>query len=155
MNKLNFWLVWGVAIIPVCLAVLMYLLGVMLPKDKTHGGELLRDQHIRQWQLRGEQTEKRWSLLLTTPGECKSRCDEWIGTLENIHTALGKDRPRVLVERIIPDSTLMQPQEFEGLGTAVWIVDPLGNLVLKYSLNEEPKIVLRDLRKLLKVSRLG
>ncbi|MNJ75056.1 hypothetical protein D3C77_720880 [compost metagenome] len=40
-------------------------------------------------------------------------------------------------------------------GARLWIVDPLGNLVLSYPQGVAGKAVLDDLRHLLKLSRLG
>jgi hypothetical protein len=43
----------------------------------------------------------------------------------------------------------------DALAPGVWVVDPLGNLVLHYGQAYEGKAVLTDLRRLLKASRLG
>jgi len=43
----------------------------------------------------------------------------------------------------------------ERIGEGVWVVDPNGNLVLRYNLAQPPEDLLKDLRRLLKVSRIG
>jgi hypothetical protein len=77
--------------------------------------------------------------------------------MPNLHTALGKERDRVEWHQV--SSAAVQgglvSEEISRLGAAVWVVDPLGNLVLRYDLDETPQAVLDDLRKLLKLSKLG
>ena len=155
MNKASFWLVWGVGIVPVILAAIMYFFGIMTPAAGKHSGELLRNQHISHWQLEDLSDRSHWQLVLTATDDCNARCDGWWEKLDKVHVALGKDRERVLLERVGEGGKDLQAETLEQLGDAVWIVDPLGNLVLKYSMNDQPKQLLRDLRKLLKVSRIG
>jgi len=44
----------------------------------------------------------------------------------------------------------MQP-----LQNAIYLVDPLGNLMMRFPPDLEPKSLLKDLKHLLKVSRIG
>ncbi len=157
MNKASFWLVWGVGLVPVILAAVMYFFGIMTPATGKHSGVLLQDLHISDWQLVENEYEdsSRWQLLLTVTGDCSAECDSWWDKLDKVHIALGKDRERVLLQRIGEGGKDLKNETLEQLGDAVWIVDPLGNLVLKYSMNDQPKLLLRDLRKLLKISRIG
>jgi hypothetical protein len=41
------------------------------------------------------------------------------------------------------------------LESAIWIIDPLGNVVLKFEPSINPTLILRDLKKLLKLSKVG
>jgi cytochrome oxidase Cu insertion factor (SCO1/SenC/PrrC family) len=62
---------------------------------------------------------------------------------------------------------LAQPKQFEnvmdGLDTTklamtqgyLYLVDPLGNIMMEYPLNANPSLILQDLQKLLKVSQIG
>ncbi|WP_420599374.1 hypothetical protein [Neptuniibacter sp.] len=157
MNKVSFWLIWSVGLVPLLVAMAMYFFGILLPQDKKHGGELLSGQHIEQWQLQRQHQPSQlgWQLLLTAPDHCRKNCDQLWGVLSNLHTALGKDRDRVQLYRISKQPEDLKSSKLPELGAAVWIVDPLGNVVIRYSLDEPPKQMLRDLRKLLKVSRIG
>lgn len=155
MSKLSFWLVWAVGGLPVLLAILMYFFGVFLPQDKNHAGELLSGQHIESWRIKTDPGNPSWQLLLTTPKSCLTICEEWQHTLNQVHLALGKERDRVRVKTVDYGETLLGEKKVEKLGAAVWVADPLGNIVLRYSLQEQPKMILKDLRKLLKVSRIG
>lgn len=157
VSRLNFWLIWAVGVVPMLIAMMMYFFGVMLPADRTHTGELLQGEHLHSWQLRSADNSNKpqWQLLLTTPQDCLQNCDHWWQVLDKVHTALGKDQGRVLLARIESSHSELSQPDFNRLGAAVWIADPKGNLVLRYSLDEQPKQVLKDLRKLLKVSRIG
>ncbi|MGH1460887.1 MAG: hypothetical protein ACRBB6_02510 [Neptuniibacter sp.] len=157
MNRVSFWLIWGVGLVPLLVAMLMYFFGVMIPEGRKHGGELLNGQHIGQWQLQTEnvQIDRRWWILLTAPDQCQMDCDQIWKALGNVHIALGKDRDRVQLNRIGNHASDITSSKLPELGAAIWIVDPLGNIVLRYSLQEPPKQMLKDLRKLLKVSRIG
>lgn len=157
MNKASFWLVWGVGLVPVMLAAVMYFFEIMTPAVGKHSGVLLQDQHISDWQLVGSDhgNLSRWQLLLTVTDDCSVECDGWWEKLDKVHIALGKDRERVLLQRIGEGGKDLKSETLEQLGDAVWIVDPLGNLVLRYSVSDQPKLLLRDLRKLLKISRIG
>lgn len=155
MSKLSFWLVWGVAGVPMLFAMLMYFAGVFLPSEKQHGGELLTAQHIQDWQLQEGIEPRKWGVLLTKQSQCEQSCEDWVHQLRQIHTALGKERQRVVIREVDTSESSLTEQGFTKLGSAVWITDPLGNLVLRYELSEPPKQLLKDLRKLLKVSRIG
>ena len=37
----------------------------------------------------------------------------------------------------------------------IWVVDPLGNVVLKFEPAVNPTLILQDLKKLLKLSKVG
>jgi hypothetical protein len=38
---------------------------------------------------------------------------------------------------------------------SIWVIDPLGNVVLKFEPEINPTLILQDLKKLLKVSKVG
>lgn len=162
MRKTTFWWVFAVGAGPMLLAMFMYFTGVGIPQGRTHHGELIADgRTVDDWSLvtaTGEpwQMSEHWQLILTQPPGCSS-CDSWVEKMPNLHTALGKERDRVEWHQV--SSTAVQgglvSEEISRLGAAVWVVDPLGNLVLRYDLTEAPQAVLDDLRKLLKLSKLG
>lgn len=74
---------------------------------------------------------------------------------------LAKEHPDVIVARILDDRAGKQWKEtfvgegFAAGGTQFFLVDPIGNLMMYYDLSVEPKRLLKDLTKLLKVSQIG
>jgi hypothetical protein len=45
--------------------------------------------------------------------------------------------------------------EADALESGIWIIDPLGNVVLKFDPAINPTLILDDLKKLLKLSKVG
>jgi hypothetical protein len=52
-------------------------------------------------------------------------------------------------------SALVRAFPETGRAHSLFIVDPLGNLVLRYDVRQSPKGLLSDLQKLLKLSHIG
>ncbi len=120
----------------------------------------------------------RWVLVMEGPGTCNELCRKRLFLMRQIRTALGKDMGRV--ERVwmvsdgtMPDSTLIA----EHAGTRVvraagsralallnanggepasfYLVDPQGNVMLRYPNDPDARRVLKDLEHLLRLSRVG
>ncbi len=110
-----------------------------------------------------------WWLWVVEPGACKQPCQHAIKQLRQLHLLLNKDSVRVrrafLTSRIqlpLNGRWLAQyPQlvrltgSLGSLSRGVYIVDPIGNLVLWYPLIDAGSPVLDDIKRLLKVSRIG
>ncbi|AVH30248.1 cytochrome oxidase biogenesis cluster protein [Vibrio diabolicus] len=116
--------------------------------------------------------EHRWQLAYVLPNECTEQCRQQLYLLQQSHVALGKYQ-----ERVVPvlwqtelsgtvDISMTTMQMNQSVTAKVkpgqmLIVDPLGQLVMSYSLKPNEDLVsfnkgmLADLRKLLKLSRVG
>lgn len=168
-----------ISVVPLAGAMLSYFGDMAVPEGKVNHGRLVLDQQpLQQWQLltgSGEQWQGqgRWQLLLLVP-ECQQQCQQWQHLLGQIKTSLGRDRDRVqpqLVLQRLPlavsesssekmEATLgTQPvltSDFaRDLDSGIWLADPLGNMVLHYRLDQSPKELVKDLKRLLKVSKVG
>ncbi|NOH69480.1 cytochrome oxidase biogenesis cluster protein [Vibrio rotiferianus] len=139
----------------------------------TNRGELV-DPYITLEQL-GQPSpleEKGWQLAYVLPSECKEQCQQQIHLMQQSHIALGKYQERVVPviwtseEANDVDQSIVVMQMNDALSSRVkagqvLIVDPLGQLVMSYTpeANEDlvrlSKDLLADLRKLLKLSRVG
>lgn len=117
-------------------------------------------------------SEKGWQLAYVLPSDCQEQCQQQLHLMQQSHIALGKYQ-----ERVVPviwtskpsestSGTMIVMQMNDSLSEKVQagqmlIVDPLGQLVMAYTpeANEDlvqlSKDVLADLRKLLKLSRVG
>ena len=117
-------------------------------------------------------SEKGWQLAYVLPSDCQEQCQQQLHLMQQSHIALGKYQ-----ERVVPVIWTSKPsasasekmivmQMNDSLSEKVQagqmlIVDPLGQLVMAYTpeANEDlvqlSKDVLADLRKLLKLSRVG
>ncbi len=105
-------------------------------------------------------TEEKWWLWIVTP-RCESACDKTLGEMQALHILLNKDADR-LSRGLFTDQQVTKEDEHLAvyrrpgeLAEGIYIVDPLGNLVLVYPLDTEPKPVLQDLKKLLRLSQIG
>jgi len=108
-----------------------------------------------------------WWLVAVTEDGCSQPCQTAVHQLRQLHILLGRDASRVKRSLITlgdapADASLAQYAElvrFTGdvsvLQPGVYIVDPLGNVVLRYGYDGAGKPVLEDLKQLLKVSHIG
>ena len=127
----------------------------------------------------------KWTLAYLGSGECDARCREALTLIRQTRIALNDDMPRVqrlfLVADACCDQTYLQAEHaglliallddangqqikrlFQDTTSApvaqagrIYIVDPLGNLMMSYPPTSEPKGLLEDLKKLLKFSHIG
>jgi cytochrome oxidase Cu insertion factor (SCO1/SenC/PrrC family) len=127
----------------------------------------------------------KWTLVYIGSGHCDVPCREALTLMRQARLALNDDMPRVqrlfLVTTDCCDETYLH-REHPGLligklegrngeqlrqvfqmttkgpleqAGRIFIVDPLGNLMMSYARSAEPKGLLQDLKKLLKLSRIG
>ncbi len=158
--SISFWLIWIVGVVPMFSAFIMYYTGSLAPSSRVNHGELISQQTLSQWQLtfnnsQWQQTPQ-WQVLHTQPNSCSAQqCEKWNSALPSVIKLLGKDSKRVVLYQVGKLDSMLQTNKLKDLGEAVWIADPNGNLVLRYSPELTPEQLLKDLKKLLKVSKIG
>ncbi|WP_375750472.1 hypothetical protein [Vibrio sp. HN007] len=119
--------------------------------------------------------EQSWHLGFVIPAKCDRFCERQLHILKQSHVALGKYQPRVspvvyVTQYSDPSvntsglNSIVVNAEFSDLiaSSEYLVTDPLGQLVMKYpkvtdeqTLQAQSKDLLFDLRKLLKLSRVG
>ena len=126
----------------------------------------------------------RWVLVyLGSATGCDDRCRNGLYTLRQTRLALGRDLERVTTLVLVEDRpatafrhwlAVEHPAMTVGLGDAAtrsdllgafpqpgragewfYLLDPLGNLVMRYPIDTEPRGLLQDLQRLLKWSKIG
>jgi cytochrome oxidase Cu insertion factor (SCO1/SenC/PrrC family) len=121
----------------------------------------------------------KWSLAYIGAGDCDARCREALTLMRQTRLALGDDLMRVqrvffalapccdrsylesehpglvIVRAHTPDAAAMLDQFPYAEQKRIYVVDPLGNLMMSYAADAPPKGLLEDLKKLLKLSRIG
>lgn len=131
-----------------------------------------------------KQDEPKWQLLYLLPAKCDQTCENSLYSVNQTWMALGKHMDRV--DPIIltteqsdtiklaelnshPSLQLLKSDQqsvnkvFKDISTdGIFLVDTLGNLILRYPLYAEKqqavlhsRDILADMRKLLKLSRIG
>lgn len=156
MKSLNFWLIWLWGAGPLLIAIVLYTSQTVPLTSNERGqfvepGRTLAELSITTPDNQPWQPERRWQLVLNADASCDHACQRWIEQLPNLVTALGKDQPRVRWHIVGPNRELATASSGHG----IWIADPLGNLVLHYQFDQPAKDLLKDLKRLLKVSRIG
>lgn len=125
-----------------------------------------------------ESLRGRWQLVHVIPGACGGACRERLYHTRQVHDALGEDRVRVVRLAVVeggaaalagvldrhPRLRVLPAAEAVGLvrqlpggkgSGSVFVVDPLGNLMMRFPPSLAPDAMLDDLEKLLKLSRIG
>lgn len=166
---------------PLLIAALMYY-GVLdfRPASTTNYGRLIEPPVV----LDAGATEPtgmrgRWTLLVPVRGRCESACRDRLQEIRDVRLVLGAEADRVarvlVTDSVRPDNEWLAAEQ-AGLvvvspgadGWAplwdamaelelpgVYLVDPLGNVMMAYPPDPDQKLLLKDLKKLLKLSRIG
>ncbi len=163
----------------VCLFALPAIIAkVILSQGWYHSGVTNRGTLIEPYTTLGQlgqvspKTVNGWQLAYVVPQQCDAQCRQQLYLLKQSHIALGKYQ-----ERVVPvlwtsgsSDSVGVPMETMAMNSfveekvkqgQVVIVDPLGQLVMSYTPkpNEDlvklSKDMLADLRKMLKLSRVG
>lgn len=184
MNKSRIGIVvlFGIPFTAMFVAMYMYFAGALVPEGRTNEGELLlppfdlaslelRDANNRIVQF-AEQQEY-WTLLLVT-ANCNEACEQHSYAIRQTYKALGKEAGRVrraiateqpltnldeanypdlIKYRIAADKINVYLGQKKYL--QLYFVDPLGNIMMRYSSDQFGKPMLKDLKKLLKLSNIG
>lgn len=123
----------------------------------------------------------KWLLVLPVKGSCTTTCQNNLQQMLQVHVALNKEKnrlqrvlivsdvsdsandpPMVELQRLFPGLLVATVQTniageawigaLNGSGQEVFIVDPLGNVMMRYADPTDMRGVLKDLERLLKYS---
>ncbi|SDW77311.1 hypothetical protein [Marinobacter mobilis] len=124
-------------------------------------------------------TANRQWLMLTTAEGCAQTCESLLYLSRQVNVALGKDANRVARAAYLTELTLSQQQrlgaEYEAVemlrrggrdpvwpdainpaaGPRILLVDPLGHVMMQYTPDNSGEDMLKDIKRLLKLSQLG
>lgn len=137
---------------------------------------VLRDVDAKPFRL--SQLRGKWILLQLDSGDCGEECRKKLVYMRQVRLALGKDAERVERVWLLTDGSVpgaAQLREFEGTfavhasgsslvaefpavrspSSHIYVVDPLGNLMLRFPADPDPRRMLKDMTRLLSVSRVG
>lgn len=169
-------------VLPLALSFWMYYGGGWQPAGRTNHGELFqppRPLQLAQWP-QARALSGKWAMIYNASGTCAVSCQNALLVMRQTRLSLNNKMDRVVrvliarqnccdpefLERehrglvvLDSESARAQPvlQAFPNAGRddSLFLVDPLGNLVLRYDARDDPKGLLRDLEKLLKLSHIG
>jgi hypothetical protein len=164
-----------VFILPVAVAKLV------LGMDWYHGGatnqgELIEPQIDYATLDMANPNPRLWQVIYLLPSQCQEICRDRLYILHQSHIALGRDQDRVktlILTREDSDLQALVGMDFTTAAASgaliefldeqqLVVVDPLGSLVLRYGAISgrdaqirQGKAIIGDLRKMLKLSRIG
>lgn len=122
----------------------------------------------------------KWIMLQVSDAECAEPCQKRLHNMRQLRLAQGKDMDRIervwLITDDKPLETLLM-REYDGthmlrvkpdalkawlpaepgatVADHIYMIDPLGNLMMRFPKDANPNKIKKDLSKLLKASRIG
>lgn len=127
-----------------------------------------------------EAMKGKWIMLQVSDAQCEEPCRQRLHDMRQLRLAQGKEMSRVervwLITddkpletmlmreydgthmlRVKPDAlkTWLPAEPGTGMADHIYMVDPLGNLMMRFPKNADPNKIKKDLAKLLKASRIG
>jgi hypothetical protein len=122
----------------------------------------------------------RWSLLYIGGGECDAACRDALYFMRQTYLGLGnqttrlqrvflatgrccdaaylaREQPGLIAVRADGPQAAALLAQFppEGRASSIFVVDPLGNLMMRYDTHEQPRGLHDDLKRLLGLSHIG
>jgi hypothetical protein len=123
-----------------------------------------------------ERLRGKWLLVAFDTAGCDAWCERKLYFMRQVRRAQGKDMERVERVWVLTDGGAPRPELLQAIqGTHVlhprdasfmksfagipaehiYVVDPLGNLMMRYPRDPDPSKMLKDLQRLLRYSRIG
>jgi hypothetical protein len=135
-------------------------------------------RHLDRREFRLSELKGKWILLQVDQAECTAECRTKMYDMRQVRLAQGREMERVervwLILDEAPLETLLMREydgtrmlraagspliaEFPPPGGArdhIYVIDPLGNLMLRFPKNGDPGRMHKDLARLLRASRIG
>ena len=145
---------------------------------ESHGSLILPPQPLDRGLFRQPDQPPRWTLLYHARAACNLDCEATLFMMRQVQESLGSRRNRTqilillehpglhenhaeVLEHFRPDQVRISPKNFDlraldgQPGNTLFIVDPLGNLLMHYDNQSTSKGILADLKRLLAASRIG
>jgi hypothetical protein len=174
---------FALAALPVCAAFVAYFLWT--PASGTNYGELIPPRQLPDASITAPDGTRfalsslrgRWVLVQVDGGGCGGDCAAKLFLMRQMRLAQGKDMGRIerlwlLDDEAAPDARLLEAHAGLRVGRAMadflqlfpaqsdprehlYLIDPLGHLMLRFPRDADARAAFRDLGRLLKVSHVG
>ncbi len=153
------------------------------PSGRKNYGELITQVSLKSGSgesgqiISAQDFKGKWTLVYVGGGACDKHCENLLYYIRQVRSAQGPERDRINRVWIVDDgqfpATALLAQhpglkvvrsrdavflaQFAGAesGSHVYIVDPLGNLMMRFPANPNPSRMIRDIKHLLKASQIG
>lgn len=162
-----------VALAPVILAIVAYRAHWFVGSGTVNNGQLISPTlHVQSMSIQNNQ----WAVWFVYPQSCQQQCLQVIDKLDRLYQIMGKERPRLTLalsllnhEKFnsktpiknwdVDQKALNKNYQQAGLqlGSAgdIFLVDPHGNIFMHYPADASLKSIHDDLKRVLKLSRIG
>ena len=135
----------------------------------------LQGQPVPAQSLRGQ-----WLLVVVAAGGCNESCERLLWLQRQLREALGRDKDRVDKVWLVPDAVMPKPRTLEAIGASstatvlrvppqalarwleasqghrleqhLYIVDPMGDWMMRTPVDPDPARLKRDVERLLRAS---
>ena len=181
MNRVKLLLLIGLFILPVAASYVAYYF--WQPTGRKNYGELVKQVEVnlkgpgldgQLWDT--DSLNGKWVMVYVGSGACPKACQDLLYFMRQTRTAQGKDMDRierlwVLSDETVPAASVQQAHAglryLKGIGTAeklfaggekgvyLYMVDPLGHLMMRWPQNPDPRQMIKDIKHLLKASQIG
>lgn len=124
---------------------------------------------------------RKWTIIHIIDGRCDQACQTFLYNTRQVRLAVGKDAHRISrmillesadavqsIRQEHPDAWLIMVadngieeqllpiiEQFDQSSNRALLIDPLGNVMMAIPDDLSPKLMLKDFKKLLKLSRIG
>lgn len=180
-NRIRLLLIIGLFLLPLAASYLAYY--VWQPTARKNYGELVRqvDVRVSGVGLDGKPMDTarlkgKWVMVYVGGGACPKTCRDLLYYMRQARTSQGKEMDRIerlwlLTDEAVPAAGLqarhvglhyLRPEvspvaQFSGseTGARLYLIDPLGHLMMRWPQNPDPGRMIKDIRLLLKASQIG
>jgi hypothetical protein len=177
-SRLTLWLILATCAAPIIASYAAYYFWT--PSAHVNYGELIAPHPLPDAPLaaldgrvlRLAQLKGQWTLMMAAPATCDERCRRNLVYMRQVRLAQGREAGRI--ERVWlvtgagnPDPALVAehpglhiargeqsaPGEVAAAPGQIHVVDPLGNLMMRFPADPDPRRMLKDLARLLRHSK--
>jgi hypothetical protein len=164
----------GLFLLPLALAFWVYYGTGWRPVKTVNHGELIHPARpVPAYAgLPADLFHQKWSLVYIGDGQCDDNCRKALVVMRQTRLSLNNEMARVDRVFLATGVCCTQQPEHPGLkvlaapadlgvfpaderAQSLFIIDPLGNLMMRFDIRQDPKGLLQDLKKLLSLSHIG
>lgn len=182
MNRVKLLLLFGMFAMPVLASYLAYY--IWQPEGRKNYGELVKQVQIRiqGTDIAGANADiaslkGKWVMVYAGEATCGQECEQLLYFMRQTRKAQGKEMDRIERLWVVTDAgmPIAQLQKMhEGMhylrienagstklfadgkpGKHLYMVDPLGHLMMRWPPQPDPKRMIKDIKHLLKASQVG
>lgn len=158
---------------PLIAMLMLFALPIILAKlvlvNGWYGGAKTNTGKLIEPPIKLADSPNAWVMLFNPPAECQATCQQSLWQIQQIHTLLSSEGTRVKPRlthhhstKNYPTISISELSEKKLSKNTLYLVDPQGNLFMQYKFPSDKAQaitisagVLKDMKRLLKISKIG